>query len=148
MSQLHKFLYREWNPEARAGRQTRVEQNRAVPDRCGSKPGAPDAAPPLVSRIATSFWCQPTVRDSDDRQQANRDAQPAKGRTTMPTKTEQCVALLALSLALAAAAAILSAPDRPRKMHQISQWLTVSTAPEAAAVAGAIGENPDVLQAP
>jgi DNA-binding transcriptional regulator YdaS (Cro superfamily) len=61
----------------------------------------------------------------------------------MPTKAEQLV--MCLALALAAAAAMLSA--QPNRMHQMAQWLMEGTASEAAAIAGAIGESPDVLQA-
>jgi hypothetical protein len=141
---FRNFVTSERSPEARAPRHTRVDRKPADPGRYGSGPGVPDAAPPLVSRIAMSFWCQPTVRDRRNQQQADSDNQPAKGLNTAPTKAELCVTLLAL--ALAAVAAILSAPDHPNKMHPISQWLTASVTPEAAAIAGAIGGNPDVLQ--
>jgi hypothetical protein len=64
----------------------------------------------------------------------------------MPAKAEQCATCIAL--ALATATAIISASSQPDKMHQISQWLMSSTGFEAAAIAGAIDEDPDVLQAP
>lgn len=131
--------------EAHAARQSRIGPGQVTSDRCRPGPGMPDA-PPLVSRIAMSFWCQPTPRDSDGQPQANRNISSARRGTSVPTKAEQCAILLAL--ALAAAAAILSAPDQPNRMHQISQWLAASTAAEAAASGGAIGEYPDAVNAP
>jgi hypothetical protein len=119
--------------------QARAEQHHEAA-KCG------DLAPDLVSQIAMSFWCQPTSRATADRQRANRDISTTRRGITMHTTAEQIVTSLAL--VLAAAAAILTSPGLPRGMQQISQWLAAGTAAEAAANAGAIGENPDLFRAP
>ncbi|HEX3992040.1 MAG TPA: hypothetical protein VHX39_12790 [Acetobacteraceae bacterium] len=64
----------------------------------------------------------------------------------MRASAEQIVTSLAL--VLAAAAAIVTSPGVPNRMYQITQWVAAGTAVEAAANAGAIGEDPDLLQAP
>jgi hypothetical protein len=68
MNWFDMLLISEWNPESSVARQPRAAQHSAMPDRYGSTPGVPDLVPPLVSGIATLFWCQPTVRPADGRQ--------------------------------------------------------------------------------
>jgi hypothetical protein len=53
-----------------------------------------------------------------------------------------------VALVLAIAAAILSAPGEADRTSQFARWLQSGFGPEAAAMAGAIGEHPDVLTAP
>jgi hypothetical protein len=64
----------------------------------------------------------------------------------MRASAEQIVTSLAL--VLAAAAAIVTSPGGSNRMYQVTQWVAAGTAAEAAANAGAIGEDPDLLQAP
>jgi hypothetical protein len=97
-----------------------------------------------VSRIATAFWCQPTSRAADGQQQRTRTASPAKGESKVPAKAEQFLTSFALVLALVAAA--LSTPNHALEMHRMARWLMLGVAPEAAANAGAIGENPELLR--
>jgi hypothetical protein len=66
--------------------------------------------------------------------------------TTLPGKVEQCA--ICLAVVLAAAAAIMSGAGGSDKIQRLKQWLLLSTAPEAAAIAGAIGEDPEVFRAP
>lgn len=64
----------------------------------------------------------------------------------MRSKANTCIACLALTLA--ATAAIMSTPGQPEGTYEILQFLLSTAAPEAAAMAGAIGENPDSLLPP
>ncbi len=61
----------------------------------------------------------------------------------MPPRTGGCITYVALTLA--AAAAIMSAPGRAGNTYRILQFLASTAAPEAAAMAGAIGEDPEAL---
>jgi hypothetical protein len=53
-----------------------------------------------------------------------------------------------LALVLAAVSAIASEPGQTIDAHQLSQLLIQSTGPEAAALAGAIGERTDIAVPP
>ncbi len=65
----------------------------------------------------------------------------------MPSETGNYCTYIALTLA--AMAAILSMPGRADATYQKLQWLLQASAlPEAAAIAGAIGERPDALLSP
>ena len=64
----------------------------------------------------------------------------------MPSKTDGCSAYIAL--ALAATAAIMSAPGQADNTGQVLQVLFSTAAPNAAALAGAIGDNPQSLMPP
>lgn len=59
----------------------------------------------------------------------------------MPSMTGNCATCIALALAFAAAV-LTSVPSPPDKAHQILQWLRLSYGPEAAAMAGAIADDP------
>jgi hypothetical protein len=126
--------------------QPRAKQNRAAAEHCEAGQDLTDLTPVLASQIAMAFWCQPNVRATAVQQRANRATSITRRGTTMHATAEQIVTSLAL--ALAAAAAILTSPHLPNRMNQISQWLAEGTAAEAAASAGAIGENPDRLNLP
>ena len=65
----------------------------------------------------------------------------------MPFRISDCTTCIALTLAMAAA--IMSAPGRADETYQKLRWLLLtSTTPEAAVIAGAIGEQPDSLLSP
>jgi hypothetical protein len=64
----------------------------------------------------------------------------------MPSKTDSCSAYIAL--ALAAASAIQSAQGQADNTGQALQLLFSAAAPDAAAIAGAIGDNPQSLLPP
>jgi hypothetical protein len=64
----------------------------------------------------------------------------------MPSKTYGRSVYIAL--ALAATAAIMSAPGQADNTGQILQLLFSTAAPDAAAIAGAIGDNPQSLMPP
>jgi hypothetical protein len=53
-----------------------------------------------------------------------------------------------IALALAAMAAVMSAPGHAVPSWQLSDWLQMSICPEADAMAGAIGEHPPTTQPP
>jgi hypothetical protein len=137
MSRFRKAVDPERDSGATSARQPHTP---AVPDRCSTTRGMQDLAPPLVSRIATSFWCQTTSRATAGRHQV---APPIQRKRTSPAKSEQF--LTSVALVLVAVAAILSTPGHSDKIHRMSQWLGTGAAAEAAATAGAIGEDPDLL---
>jgi hypothetical protein len=64
----------------------------------------------------------------------------------MPSKIDGCSTCIAL--VLATAAAIISAPGQADNTYQKLQLLFSATAPTAAAIAGAIGDNPRSLLPP
>jgi hypothetical protein len=139
MMRIRNTLDRRENRVTSPTWQARAGQNRGAAE-------CRDHAPVLVSQIAMSFWCQPTTRTTADRQQENCDISTTRRGITMHATAEQIVTSLAL--VLAAAAAILTSPGLPGRMHQITQWVAAGAAAEAAANAGAIGENPELLRAP
>jgi hypothetical protein len=56
---------------------------------------------------------------------------------------------ICVALVLAAAAAVVSAQDQPGEAYKKLRWLlSAGAAPEAAVMAGAIGENPGVSAPP
>jgi hypothetical protein len=55
---------------------------------------------------------------------------------------------LCVALILAAAAAVLSTPGETDHAYQTLHWLMASVGQEAADLAGAIGENPEITLAP
>jgi hypothetical protein len=65
----------------------------------------------------------------------------------MPSKSGDCSTFVAL--ALAAAAAVVSIPRQTGATYQtLQRLLSANTAPEAAALAGAIGARPEALLPP
>jgi hypothetical protein len=68
------------------------------------------------------------------------------GKRAMSFETSGCTTCVAL--ALAATAAVMSAPGQADKMHQMLQWPQLNDRPKAAAIAGAIAENPRVIIPP
>jgi hypothetical protein len=65
---------------------------------------------------------------------------------TMPSIARNCSTYIALTLA--AATAVISTPGQAEATYQKLQWLLLMAAPEAAAVAGAIGERSDTFVSP
>ena len=57
----------------------------------------------------------------------------------MQPAAHDCITYVAL--VLAALAAVLSAPGGADDAHRITQFLVSTAAPEASAIAGAVGEN-------
>jgi hypothetical protein len=55
---------------------------------------------------------------------------------------------ICVALVLATAAAVLSVPGETNRTYQTLRWLHVNFGPEAAALAGAIGKNPEIMLAP
>jgi|HubBroStandDraft_4_1064222.scaffolds.fasta_scaffold1518904_1 hypothetical protein len=65
----------------------------------------------------------------------------------MPTTADDCTTIVAL--ALAAVAAIMSGPGHDTgALHKFQELLSVGTEIEAAAMAGAIGQDTTVLLSP
>jgi hypothetical protein len=64
----------------------------------------------------------------------------------MPLNTGTCSIYIAL--ALAGAAAIMSTPGQAECARQTLHFLLSTAAPEAGAMAGAIGANPDSFASP
>ncbi len=61
----------------------------------------------------------------------------------MPIKVGDCGTYIAVTLA--AAAAIMSAPGQAKDPYHIGRFLLSTAAPEADAMAGAIGDDPESL---
>jgi hypothetical protein len=64
----------------------------------------------------------------------------------MQTVTDSYITCVAL--VLAATAAFMSVQGHTGRTLQFTQWLSASFGPEAIAIAGAIGEHPEVFEAP
>jgi hypothetical protein len=109
-------------------------------------PDHPVPADQLIRRILCgSFY---SSCEASHRQTANASTGLARRRLTKERAVSgNCSTYIALTLA--AMAAIMSAPGQTREMFKELPGLLVSSAaPEAAALAGAIGERPEAVLPP